>query len=58
VLASCFGLLASLAGLLISYHANLPSGPAIVLIGGLLFALSLVGANLLRRLLPRLRGQG
>jgi zinc/manganese transport system permease protein len=58
VLASCFGLLASLAGLLISYHANLPSGPAIVLIGGVLFGLSLVAASMLRSLMPRLREQG
>src|SRR6516225_6260510 len=36
VLATLFGLAASVAGLLISYHANLPSGPAIVLAGGML----------------------
>jgi len=58
VLASCFGLLASLAGLLISYHANLPSGPAIVLVGGLLFGLSLLAANLLRSLTPWLGSRG
>ena len=40
-LATAFGLVASVAGLLISYHANLPSGPAIVLAGGLLFGASL-----------------
>ena len=39
-LAVLFGLAASLAGLLISYHANLPSGPAIVLTAGLLFVVS------------------
>ena len=33
-LAIVFGALASVAGLLISYHANLPSGPAIVLAAG------------------------
>jgi zinc/manganese transport system permease protein len=42
VLATAFGLLASAAGLLVSYHANVPSGPAIVLAGGLLFGLSLI----------------
>jgi len=51
-LATGFGLVASVAGLLVSYHVNLPSGPAIVLAAGLLFAISLVAANLLRRLAP------
>ena len=36
-LAIVFGLAASIAGLLMSYHGNLPSGPAIVLAAGLLF---------------------
>jgi zinc/manganese transport system permease protein len=30
------------AGLLVSYHANLPSGPAIILVAGALYALSVV----------------
>jgi zinc/manganese transport system permease protein len=30
------------AGLLVSYHANLPSGPAIILVAGVLYALSVV----------------
>ena len=34
-LATAFGLAASIAGLLMSYHGNLPSGPAIVLAGGI-----------------------
>ena len=51
-LATGFGLVASVAGLLVSYHVNLPSGPAIVLAAGLLFAISLLAANLLRRLAP------
>jgi zinc/manganese transport system permease protein len=49
-LASGLGLIASIAGLLVSYHANLPSGPAIVLTGGLVFGLSLVGAAAVRNL--------
>jgi zinc/manganese transport system permease protein len=49
-LATGFGLLASVAGLLVSYHGNLPSGPAIVLAAGLLFGLSLVAAGAWRRL--------
>src|SRR5215469_14323216 len=36
-LASGFALAASVAGLLVSYHGNLPSGPAIVLAAGVLF---------------------
>ena len=52
VLATGFGLAASVTGLLVSYHVNLPSGPAIVLAAGLLFAISLAAANLLRRLAP------
>jgi zinc/manganese transport system permease protein len=48
VLATAFGLLASMAGLLVSYHANVPSGPAIVLAGGLLFGLSLIVSPLRR----------
>jgi zinc/manganese transport system permease protein len=51
-LATGFGLIASIAGLLLSYHGNLPSGPAIVLAGGLLFGVSLVAATAFRRLAP------
>jgi len=51
-LATGFGAAASLAGLLLSYHGNLPSGPAIVLSAGLLFGVSLIAAGLLRRLAP------
>jgi zinc/manganese transport system permease protein len=40
-LATGFGFVASVAGLLVSYHGNLPSGPAIVLAAGLLFGISL-----------------
>jgi zinc/manganese transport system permease protein len=51
-LATGFGLTASVAGLLVSYHVNLPSGPAIVLAAGLLFGISLAAANMLPRLVP------
>ena len=51
-LATGFGLAASVAGLLVSYHVNLPSGPAIVLAAGLLFGISLAVANALPRLAP------
>jgi zinc/manganese transport system permease protein len=51
-LATAFGLTASIVGLLVSYHGNLPSGPAIVLAAGLLFGISLVATNTLPRLAP------
>jgi len=41
-LAIAFGLFASLGGLLLSYHANLPSGPAIVLTSALPFGISML----------------
>src|SRR5271169_3053878 len=56
-LATGFGLAASVAGLLVSYHDNLPSGPAIVLAGGLLFGISLVATNAWRRLAPTTGGR-
>ena len=55
-LAIAFGFVASVAGLLISYHGNLPSGPAIVLAAGLLFGVSLAADALRRRLAPMIRG--
>jgi zinc/manganese transport system permease protein len=54
-LATAFGLAASIAGLLLSYHRNLPSGPAIVLAGGLLFGVSLVITSILRHFAPAIR---
>ena len=35
------GGISSYAGLLLSYHANLPSGPAIILVAGLIYGLSI-----------------
>jgi zinc/manganese transport system permease protein len=51
-LATGFGLIASVAGLLVSYHGNLPSGPTIVLAAGLLFGISLVATRSRRLLAP------
>ncbi len=51
-LATGFGLAASVAGLLVSYHANLPSGPAIILAAGLLFGISFVATSSWRRMVP------
>jgi zinc/manganese transport system permease protein len=48
-LAIAFGLFASVAGLLVSYYGNLPSGPAIVLASTLPLSVSLFAAALRRR---------
>jgi len=40
-----FGVAADYTGLLLSYYGNLPSGPAIVLAGGIIYSLSLIAAN-------------
>ena len=52
LLASLLAALASTLGLLLSYHAQLPTGPAIVLSAGAMYLLSLVCGrhdSLLRR---------
>lgn len=49
-------MLSSLSGLLLSYHYSLPSGPAIILVTGVAYALSLVFGpvgGLVARALPR-----
>jgi len=57
-LATGFGMAASVAGLLLSYHGNLPSGPAIVLAAGSLFGISLAAAGTWRRLMPMIGREG
>lgn len=55
-LAVLLAMAASLCGLLVSYHADLPSGPSVILAAGAVYLVSLLaGSNggLLRRLLPR-----
>ncbi|HET6377335.1 MAG TPA: metal ABC transporter permease [Methylocella sp.] len=54
-LAAAQGILAGYAGLIISYHAGLPSGPLITLIAGFLYLLALIfgpAGGLLRRIAP------
>src|SRR6185369_2162287 len=49
-------MVSSVAGIIISYHANLPSGPSVILSAGLVYVISLaVGSNggLLRRYVRR-----
>ncbi|MEO0773635.1 MAG: metal ABC transporter permease [Pseudomonadota bacterium] len=41
-LAMGIAILSSFAGLLLSYHYSLPSGPAIILVAGILYAVSLI----------------
>jgi len=56
LLAMATGALASAAGLILSYHMNLPPGPLVVLTAGAWHALSLVfgrSGGYLRRLAPR-----
>jgi len=43
-----FGLAADYAGLLASFYGNLPSGPAIVLSGGVIYGMSLIAADRVR----------
>jgi zinc/manganese transport system permease protein len=42
VIATLSGMLSGYAGLLLSFHAGIPSGPAIILVAGFLYALSLL----------------
>jgi zinc/manganese transport system permease protein len=45
ILATIFGMAAAVAGLLISYYANLPSGPVIVISAGVIYGMSLLAAG-------------
>ena len=54
LLALAIGFASCIAGLLISYYGNLPSGPAIILVAGIAYVLSLLlgrHGSLRRRLL-------
>lgn len=53
--AVLIGAVSSVGGLLLSYHAGLPSGPAIILVAGAIYALSVILAprGLLATRLPR-----
>jgi len=53
--ASVLGMFAGYAGLIVSFHAGLPSGPLIILIAGFIYLLALIfgpAGGLLRRLKP------
>ncbi len=54
--ATVFGLVSGIAGILISFHAGLPTGPTVILAAGAVYAASMMfGAHggLVLRLLPR-----
>ena len=56
VWATLIGLLSSTCGLILSFHTGLPSGPAIILVAGALYLLSLVfgpQGGLMLKLLPQ-----
>ena len=55
-LSMAMGLVASFAGLVVSYHAGLPTGPVIILSAGVIYLVSLVfgrAGGLVSRLVPR-----
>jgi zinc/manganese transport system permease protein len=55
LIATASGILGGYAGLLLSFHTGLASGPAIILVTGLLYIVSLVfgrAGGLLRQLFP------
>ena len=56
VIAAVCGMFSGYVGLLISYHAGVPSGPAIILVAGVLYILSLLFGHvggLVRQMLPQ-----
>ena len=42
IVATTFAMLSSFTGLLLSYHYNLPSGPAIILVNSIVYVMSLM----------------
>ncbi|MET1414439.1 metal ABC transporter permease [Roseibium sp. HPY-6] len=56
LVAVAIAFFSSLSGLLLSYHYSLPSGPAIILVAGIVYAVSLVlgpAGGLIAQVLPR-----
>jgi zinc/manganese transport system permease protein len=56
LIAAGSGVVAGYAGLLISFHTGVPSGPAIILVAGVLYVLSVLFGSvggLVRQILPR-----
>ena len=56
LIAAVCGAFSGYVGLLISYHAGVPSGPAVILVAGVLYVLSLLFGHvggLVRQMLPQ-----
>jgi len=56
LIAAVSGVISGYAGLLVSFHAGVPSGPAIILVAGVLYVISLLFGQvggLVRQALPR-----
>src|SRR4051795_870339 len=56
-LATVIGMVAALAGLLVSYYANLPSGPVVVMGSGMIYGISLLAAGRMRLKPAKLEGR-
>ena len=56
-LATVIGMVAALAGLLVSYYATMPSGPAIVMGSGMIYGMSLLAAGRMRLKPTKLEGR-
>lgn len=56
VISAIVGAVSGYAGLLLSYHTSVPSGPAVILVAGVIYAVSVVVGpvgGLIHRLVPR-----
>lgn len=56
VISAIVGAVSGYAGLLLSYHTSVPSGPAVILVAGVIYAVSIVVGpvgGLIHRLVPR-----
>jgi zinc/manganese transport system permease protein len=56
LIAAVSGIVSGYAGLLISFHTGVPSGPAVILVAGVLYILSVLFGHVggvVRQLMPR-----
>jgi zinc/manganese transport system permease protein len=56
LVATASGVVSGYAGLLISFHSGVPSGPAVILVAGVLYVVSVLFGQvggLVRQVLPR-----
>jgi zinc/manganese transport system permease protein len=57
VVATIIGMVSAIAGLLASYYAKMPSGPAIVVSAGIIYGVSLLVAGRVRFTRGRIEGE-